>query len=86
MNACITDFISDTIHHFIDIFIIILVLWFLIIATLVIQSQRDSDPKDDVEQEWEAVRYYMGQHIRIVFTKIKDTKIFQRAKNVLMKG
>lgn len=85
MTACMTNFISDTINHFIDIFIIVLVLWFLIIATLVIQAQRDSDPTDDVGQEWEAIRYYMGLHIKAGLNKVNKTKTFQRVKNILAK-
>lgn len=82
MLTCVTVFISDMIDHFINIFIGALVFWFLVIATQVIQAQRETDPKDDVEQEWEQIRYYVAQHIRCLLSRVKSSKTLAKIKMV----
>lgn len=82
MLTCVTVFISDMIDHFINIFIGALVFWFLVIATQVIQAQRETDPKDDVEQEWEQIRYYMAQNIRYLLSRVKNSKTLAKIKMV----
>lgn len=80
MSACVTTFIDNMISNLIDLFIAALVLWFLVIATQVIQAQHESDSKDDVEQEWAAIRYFIGQHIKYASQKIRQTRTFSRLK------
>lgn len=76
--SCVTDFISDTLDHLWNIILGALVVWFLVIATQVIQDQRADEPKDDVQQEWEVIGHYIKQHAKIAAAKIKLLTLKQR--------
>jgi hypothetical protein len=72
--GCVTDFINDTIDRLWGTLIAALVIWFLIIATQVIQAQRADEPKDDVEQEWALIFSHIKQHAKILATKIASIR------------